>query len=527
MGYCCTTAVYSQPTEEALLKALETTPKVDHDSIYYELFKVMIPTRPVDLLKVKFYASRSLANADKQGHLARYAKACRAIAHCYKQEFQYDSARYYYYLGINRSRQTDSKNVLMSLMIDLGTLYDKSDKYDSALKYYYSALEIADELGRDDGRAAISNDIGLIYHYLNNYEKALEYFQNTLLIKRASGIPDEIPSNLINMAIILTEQGKFDEAFSTLDEAENICQNNCDINIEARLAYCLGNLFQKKKDFDKSLPSFIKSYDLAKKGNIKEVLAYTPFHLSELRFREGDYIGAIDYLNESERVANEVNLKRLKRDIYEAYAKIYNELGDFENVAVYQTKFNQLKDSIFNSNVAFNLSALQLESQKKQSDLILQQKEVQLSRSRWIIAFVVVVTLLLLVVSVLLYHRYRLNRRLKQILKRQVQLRTGDLIQNNAELRQLNMEFDLLLRQTSKYIRGPLATLMGLIELAERDKGDPQRTQEYLAKIKKVADAMGLSLEQLKEVGKMRRGKDSQKKEGATLDMLLEKHKVV
>lgn len=505
--------VNAQNDELNLLHSLESTSPSKRDSLYYELFKINMFT---DASKAKQYALKAVELADEHGNWVVLAKACRALAYAHKSQGQTDSVWYYLRYGISVAQMYKNELTLIRLLIDLGNQHINLDLYDSALSNYNNALEIATRLDDKEGLSTTKHNIGLVFYFLNLYDEALVHFESSLSIRRQNGLIDDIPDNLVNVAILYNELGRYDDAISSLNEVAMFCKNACSDKIEANLNFGLGFSHLKKSDFDEALPYFLRSYEISKRGGVKLTHAYSLVYLSEFRLRSGDYHGAIELLKEAEKISKEINVKRLKRDIYEFYSKAYSNLENSEKIIEYQIKFFKLKDSIVNEQVAFNISRTQLDAQKKQSDLIIQQKETQLSRSRWIIAFVTVVALLLVVIAFLLFNRYRLNRRLKQILQRQVQLRTGDLIQNNEELRQLNLEFEKLLSQTSRYIHGPMTTLIGLINLAEKDQSDPERTQKYLAKIKRVAGEMGLSLEQLKQVGKV---KEQKQVEDSTLTL--------
>ncbi len=494
-------SVFGQVSQKDLLESLENSNSLYHDSLYYELFK---STMAFDNTAARNYASKSLVSAQSHDNYSFQAKAYRAIAHTYKVDDKIDSANYYYRQGIKIAKSHGLKRTLMSLLTDMGILYDRQDSYDSALRFYNLALEIADDLDSKEGQAAIRNNIGLVFYYLNNYDEALQYYQSALAIKRRNGITDDIPLNLLNIAIVLNEQGRYDEAISHLSEVAKICNENCDINIEANLNYGLGLSYRKKKEFDKSLPYLIKGYDQAKKGNIKNVLAYIQFHLSDFRFREGDYTGAIELLSESEEIANEINLKRLKRDIYESYSRIYEQMGELSKVVEYQTKYMTIKDSIFNEKLASNLKDIQLDAQRKQSEVIIQQKDTEIERVRLITTLIGVISVLLVVVTILIYRTYRASHRMKKILEKEIEKRTSELVKSNTDLTKMTQEYDQLVYRASHDIRGPLATLMGLTNIAKQDYEEPLRVRDYLGKIESTAQGLNQTLSQLMETNRIR-----------------------
>ena len=365
-------AVLLAQERESLLNQLASGDLETHDSLYYELFKI---SRIEDIKSAKRYALKSFQFANRFENWNFVSKASRAVAYTYTKEDNLDSASYYYHFGINIASKNSLDRVKMSLLIDLGVLYDKQDTYDSALRYYNLALEIANKIDAKDGIAAIQNNIGLVFFYLNNFDEALVYLKSALEIKRKHGFTDELPTNLMNIAVIYNDQGRFDDAINIFNEVNDLCKGECLPLIEARLNYGLGFSYNSKKEYNKAFPFLIRGYEIAKASNNKSELAYTQFTLSEFRLREGDYAGAIQLLNDSEMLASEINLKRLKRDIYNSLWKIYEELGNLEKVVEYQGKYMSLKDSIFNEQLASNLKDIQLDAQRKQSEVIIQQKD--------------------------------------------------------------------------------------------------------------------------------------------------------
>ncbi len=487
--------------KDELLSQINSSDLNFHDSLYYELFKLHVAT---DIPVAKIYALKALKIASDFNHPVFVAKASRAAAYLYGKEGNLDSARYFFRKGIDVATKNSLDRPLMSLLIDLGVSYDNQDTYDSALRYYNLALEIANRIGAKDGQAAIQNNIGLVFFYLNNFEEALVYLESSLEIKRKNGFKDEMPTNLMNIAVIYNDQGRYDDAISIFNEVNDLCKGKCLPLIEARLNYGLGYSYNGKKDFKKALPFLVKGYEIAKASNNKSELAYTQFTLSEFRLREGDYTGAIQLLNESEILASEINLKRLKRDIYNSLRKIYDELGDLEKVVEYQGKYMSLKDDIFNEQLANNLKDIQLDAQRKQSEVIIQQKDTEIERVRLITGLVGIISVLLVVVSILIYRNYRASHRHKLVLEKEIEKRTRELLKSNADLTQMTQEYDQLVYRASHDIRGPLATLMGLTNIAKQDYEEPLRVRDYLGKIESTAQGLNQTLSQLMETNRIR-----------------------
>ena len=173
-------------------------------------------------------------------------------------------------------------------------------------------------------------------------------------------------------------------------------------------------------------------------------------------------------------------------------------------VIEFQQKHMAIKDSIFNEQMANNLKEIQLDAQRKQSEVIIQQKDTEIERVRLITTLVGVISVLLVIVSILIYRNYRASHRMKKILEKEIEKRTRELVKSNTDLTQMTQEYDQLVYRASHDIRGPLATLMGLTNIAKQDTEEPLRVRDYLGKIESTAHGLSQTLSQLMETNRIR-----------------------
>ncbi|MEZ4974239.1 MAG: tetratricopeptide repeat-containing sensor histidine kinase [Cyclobacteriaceae bacterium] len=488
-------------SKEGLMEALGRADSSSLDSISYELFKYYMS---VDINEAKKFGRISYRYSTLNKNFRGIAKASRALAYVYNRIERFDSAVYFFSNGIEAAKKGNVDDVLVSLYVDFGIFHETRDTYDSALKYYNRSLDISTKIADHEGMAAAYNNIGLIYYYLNNHEEALSHYEKAIEIKKRNGREAEIPVNLMNMALIYNDQGKFELAILTLSEVEKICNGECSDKIVTDLNYDLGYAYFEKNELDKALKYLTTAYELAKSTNNKKILAQTLHRFAKLRLIKQDYNGAIEYLKESEVLSREINLRRLLRDIYDTYRLVYQAQGDLTKVVEFQNKYMLLKDSIFNEKLASNLKDIQLDAQRKQSEVIIQQKDSEIERVRLITTLVGVISILLVAVSVLIYRNYRASHRMKKILEKEIEKRTGELVKSNSELTKMTQEYDQLVYRASHDIRGPLATLMGLTNIAKQDYDEPLRVKDYLGKIESTASGLNQTLSQLMETNRIR-----------------------
>ncbi|MEQ8425397.1 MAG: HAMP domain-containing sensor histidine kinase, partial [Cyclobacteriaceae bacterium] len=235
-----------------------------------------------------------------------------------------------------------------------------------------------------------------------------------------------------------------------------------------------------------------------------KVLANVLHHFGLYSLRNKDLRKSQEYLEESLLIAEELNLRRVQRDLYDALQQLYSQKGDLNKVVEYQTKFIDVKDAIFNEQLARNLKEIQLSAQKKQSEVIIQQKDTEIERVRLITLLVGVISILLVIVSILIYRNYRASHRMKTVLEKEIKKRTSELVKSNTDLTQMTQEYDQLVYRASHDIRGPLATLMGLTHIAKQDHEEPMRVRDYLGKIESTAQGLNQPLSQLMETNRIR-----------------------
>ena len=488
--------------DQALIikKELNATSVVDHDSLYYELFKLNMFG---DVYSAKKYALLSYSSAKVHGHPERLAKACRAIAFTLDKTKQPDSAKYYYREGIEVSKRFKLDKTLTLIYNDYGRILESHDVYDSALIYYNHSLEVASNIGSEKDEAIALNNIGLVFYYLLNYQEALENLQASAAIKRKNN-DKTLRISLMNIALIYNEQGKYDESISILKEVENECKSGCDDLVMSDLNFYLGYAYFEKNEKNRAYDYFVKSFEQAKRVSNNKKIAFTMYHFALFKLDKEDYKGAIEDLKEAEQLALSINLKRLQKDIYQKYTEVYEELNDLPKVIEYQNKYISIKDDIFNEQLASNLKDIQLDAQRKQSDVIIQQKDTEIEKVRLITTLVGVISILLVIVSILIYRNYRVSHRMKGILEKEIEKRTSELVKSNADLTQMTQEYDQLVYRASHDIRGPLATLMGLTNIAKQDTEEPLRVRDYLAKIESTAHGLNQTLSQLMETNRIR-----------------------
>lgn len=504
-----TFALFVGPTfgfGQDLQHELSITPPKDHDSIYYQYFKKHMRN---DISTAKSYALKAYAAGKNGKHYLRYAKCINAVAFTYDKLNNKDSSLYYYWEGIRYAQRHNLPEREMFFYNDLGNLFERYDYYDSALAYYSKSFTVALQLSKPFDEAIARHNMGLVYYHLENYNEALKNILEAIDIKNRHNITEGMELNLLNVGMIYSEQAKFDDALSYLLNARKLCGNNCDPSLNADINYRIGYCIYNKSGMPDAFEYYKTAIALAKKTGNEMVLAHALLDLGKYNTGTGDYVQAIAHLTESSSIAHRISLRRLERDSYEALAVVYSKTDRLDMAMMAQTRYIELKDSIFNEKMANNLKDIQLDAARKLSDEIISKKDHELRNTKLVVLLVAIISVLAILVLVLVYinrrNSLRIGRIAQEQLQEQIRIRTFELEKSNRELKDSQKQYDHLIYRTSHDIRGPVATILGLTNVGLIDKsGNSSVSKDYLSKIQSTASGLSDKLARLTEISNVK-----------------------
>ncbi len=491
------------------MRVLETTPELTKDSVYYELVKFY---RGSDPTLAKYYALRSFSLSREFLHRELEVKSCNALGYFYRASGKYDSALYYYNQGIRQSLGHFPVR-LIYFYNDIGIVYENMDVYDSALSNYLHSYEIALQLDQFVDQAIANNNIGTLYYRLENYQEAAKYYRSTLDIKRKNNITNGLDVNMLNLAYCLNSLGRYGESSDLLNEVIRFCASNeCDETKEPDIYSALGFGHLNQKNYPKAEEALLKAVRLYTERGDSRQLSSALVSLSLVQIATGRLDAGEAGLIRAQHLAESNHYKRTMRDCYEQLALLYEQKGNLQQSLQYKNKYIAVKDTLFNEKLANNLRELYVDAAKKQSQRIIDEKEDQIRRGRIISILTAIVAILTIGLSVSLFINLRNSRNLKQVLEREVAAkteslqRTNDKLANvNSRLRTSQQEFDSLVYRTSHDIKGPLATLLGLSQLALREfRTNPGTVGDYLEKIHSTGESLNSMLSRMILVNNIR-----------------------
>ncbi|WP_297692867.1 adenylate/guanylate cyclase domain-containing protein, partial [uncultured Eudoraea sp.] len=290
-----------------------------------------------------------------------------------------------------------------------------------AIDFYLRSLSIAEKIQDTLRIASALLNIGGVYGDTpKDHDKALEYFNRIPKYLPGLNEPQITTSYLMGEGEIYLLQGKFDDALKYYQDALPLTQNTANY---ANNLTKLGIVEFKMGDTFKAIDYLDQAYQNAKENNQQLQMVQALIELGKV-YQNNDFPKASRAFKEAESIANEMGIKFELKDIYEGLSVAYANQGDYLNAFKYQTQLIAKKDSLFNVATDDKIRGLQFDFDldKKQDEIgLLEQEaeisELQVERQKYVIYGGILSLILVFVLAVGSYKRYRYVKKTNKIIE--------------------------------------------------------------------------------------------------------------
>ncbi|MFM8348127.1 MAG: tetratricopeptide repeat protein, partial [Bacteroidota bacterium] len=402
------------------------------------------------------------------------------------------------------------------ILNNLGLAYQRSANFGKALETYLETLKIREQEKDTIAISVALNNIGSLYHQIGDRENALSYYGQSYQLLLKTDRVSERAHKLVNIADVSTELGRYDVALAYLKDVFAQCDSGCDKRDIAFAHHIKGVVLMKTgklQEAEKEFLSALKTWQEVEATDEVEELS----SLAELKMLQGQYERALEYLETSQDMAEEINFPVQELRNYRLYAEIFTRLGDMRLVAEYRQKYIELNEKIYNADMMRTILRIQSKYQEaenlatieRQGNELVVSKEL-ISAQRNQVIFFTVACVLVVGLAFILY-RFNLsttrsnialktakgtieqqNNELTEInrtLDQRIMAKTQELIATNISLQKSNEELDNFIYKTSHDIRGPLASLKGIASLALIESKD-EEVSKYIRMLDDTAEGL-------------------------------------
>ncbi len=440
------------------------------------------------------YINKALENAERANDSYRILKSSRLKGQVLRRLERLDDAIKVYESAYNMFKDSVGKaseidEEFVNVLNSLGLAYTLVANYDKALDLHFHALVFREKKGDLANVSITYLNIGFVYFKLKNYEESLEYYKKSLEAKTVARDSFDLDRLYINMGLCYVHLKDFDKALETFNAGFKVCGDKCSDEILMEGEGSIGVAYYWLGNYDEAQKHLISGRNRAiKMGNQRfqvELLVY----LARIALKTGELEKASDHLAECEKISNEIGYSQLLMDIYKEYANLYMQSNDFQQTAIYQNKYIVLKDKLIGEELVKNIGRIQAKFEERENlntirlrDDTIRLKDQAIKQQRYLNVSFGVIALLAGLVVFMLYRGYAVSRKVNAQLSEAKAIITDQRNRLDAKVKDVNAELDNFIYKISHDIRGPLASLKGICNVALMDVRDPLAL-DYLNKL--------------------------------------------
>jgi two-component system, NarL family, sensor kinase len=276
----------------------------------------------------------------------------------------------------------DVKHELLLIEHSLANLKVSEGKYKEGVEAMLTVLKKAEVEKDNIVWSYAGNSIGFCFMEMGRYDEAITWFKKVVQLKLLptekldqSSIYDNLASCLNNItkcdtALLLVNQG-----IERAKAAENFTTLANGLSIKADILINLG-------EKEKAEPLLMQAIEIRKRIGNADYVASDMAQLSLYYANIGQYEKGINTAKDALKIYRDNNLIAKYMFAYEALKLNYHNKGDYKNYADVLEKMLKLKDSLYTSNSAEELTELQTKYEvQKRETLIANQKFDLLQRN--------------------------------------------------------------------------------------------------------------------------------------------------
>lgn len=436
---------FADNDKNALKKQLQLSSSSDRARILNDLAYEFLDTEPDSSL---YYASEALKSSTTEKNDKEKARALFSIGYSHEMKGAYFEALEAYMKSLELYYQMEDASGIASLTSYIGSLYKMTGDYPVALNYFSTSLDYYSRLNDKQGMAFAWNNIGVTLYWSGATDRAKSCYINAISLFREANDSISVASAYNNLGLVAMDENKNNEALE-LFEAALGCSIEIGYQEGIATSYSnIGDVYEQSGDYETAL----QYYQLAMDNPALE-FQYTRkvnnlLKMANIFLAQGKEQIAIDYYKKAKDLALLHRLRPQLMNVYYDLSRFYDNKNDYKNALSYFKEYSALRDSIFNAQMAEQLSKSNVrlaifEKEQENQDLVQLNriKEIESSQFRLINIILIIAAVVFLALLIIIYTRLR-----------KIHYQNTLLIEKQEEIEKSNAELNILKEKLSKNV---------------------------------------------------------------------------
>ena len=262
--------------------------------VYYQLCQVHIKRQ--EYSQTLEYSEAILEISRRYQDVEKELTALNNIAIYYANISDYKTAMQYFLEALEKSKRINYRAYIAQSQINIATIYASLFNYREATKRYQSVLNDYSDVLDNYRKVILYNNLGNNFYLIDEPEEAVKHFQRALDLAERINYREMIAHILAQQSRCVAALKMPDQALQLAQQAQKLIDELGDINGKQINLINLGNIYYERKAYDQAIRLTSQGIVAAKRMNDEQ---------HEIRG-------------------------------YQLLAKIYQDLGDFEQALSYQ-----------------------------------------------------------------------------------------------------------------------------------------------------------------------------------------------
>jgi serine phosphatase RsbU (regulator of sigma subunit)/uncharacterized protein HemY len=368
-----------------------------------------------DYAESETYLDSALTIRQKLNDTLGIAKTLNNLGLSHFNHGEYRRAVEYYTESIKYRQMTKDKKGLVNTLMSLGHSHRSLGEFQIAYGYFMDGLKVAEGEQDEDLTATAYINIAILFSDQKKYDEALDFQLKSLEIKQRTGSKKSIASAMSNVGTIYMNMKKYSEALHYLLQSMKIREDINDKKGIATTANNIAELFLETNDLKKAEEYCQRSLKIRTDVNDRAGIASSLINLAKIYEALGRIQDAINTLEKSREILELLESKTILVSNYKSLARLYAQQQNFHRAFLYQEKYSDLNDTLFQENTFRQMAELQTkydtDKQKQEIELLNKENELQDQRNQKVVYLLIAIVIGSIIIGFTLYNRYKLKQR--------------------------------------------------------------------------------------------------------------------
>jgi tetratricopeptide (TPR) repeat protein/serine phosphatase RsbU (regulator of sigma subunit) len=349
--------------------------------------------------------------------------------------FLYTNPDSAYLLGqeeLERAREKKYKKWEAKALNTIGASFQVKGDFLKAIDFYQKSLKIREQLGDKHGVSASLSNIGSIYLNIGELKKALEYFERSLPLFIEIGNKQGEASALNNMGIVYNTQKDYAKAMVYNKRSLHTYEEIGDKQGIAAANANLGNMCSDMGDYEKALEYQLKSLKLSQEIGDNQGSSTTMSNIGKSYMKQKKYALSLFYLEKAKKLAIETDDINSEKEAMFVMYETYKATKQPDKALKCYERYIVIRDTLFKEENKREITRKELQydydkrmasdsvkhaEDQKVKDALIFAKNAQIEQDTTQKRALYGGVLLLLISGGIMYNRFRIIRRQKQIIE--------------------------------------------------------------------------------------------------------------